>query len=53
MKSIVPFLSFVLFLSAPRLYAQNYQVNLNLMLGNPQNEFDSNVDDIGLGVAGS
>ncbi len=44
----------LLILPGVSLYAQNFMVDINLMLGNPRGEFEDNVDAVGFGgsVAG-
>jgi len=43
----------VLLLMAPAIRAQHLQASLNFLLGQPQNEFQDNVEDLGFGLGGN
>jgi hypothetical protein len=40
-------------LTAPTAHGQHLQASLNLLLGQPQNEFQDNVEDLGFGLGGN
>jgi len=45
-------ISLTLLCLVPGLYAQNFQVAINFLLGQPQDEFKENVEDLGFGIGG-
>ncbi|MFQ5752453.1 MAG: hypothetical protein ACE5HI_10685, partial [bacterium] len=50
MKQI--FVTVMLFCSTSVLSAQNFQAAVNFLLGQPQDEFQEKVEDLGFGVGG-
>lgn len=42
-----------LLLTAPAIHAQHLQASINFLLGQPQNEFQDNVEDLGFGLGGN
>ena len=45
-------ISLTLLCLVPGLYAQNFQAAVNFLLGQPQDEFKENVEDLGFGIGG-